>query len=104
MLGCLEENDGGERESGMFEGLEHTGTAPGGEPTAWETLRVQLVIWAGSATPATKSFLGGPSESTPPFLFKGVSTGHLTGELTEPPRNLLVGLGDELGVTPESWE
>lgn len=29
-------------------------------------LTVQLVMWAGSVTPATKSFLGGPSDSTPP--------------------------------------
>lgn len=61
-------------------------------------------MWAGSVTPATKSFLGGPSDSTPPFLFKGATDGHLTPELTDPPRNLRVGLGEELGVTPLSWE
>lgn len=61
-------------------------------------------MWAGSVTPATKSFLGGPSDSTPPFLFKGTTDGHLTPELTDPPRNLRVGLGEEFGVTPLSWE
>lgn len=95
---------GGESERGLLCGLEHMGTAPEEESTDWETLTVQLVMWAGSATPATKSFLGGPSDSTPPFRFKGATTGHLTAGLTEPPRNLLVGLGEELGVTPESWE
>lgn len=105
MLGCWDVNgEGGESESAMFWGLGHTGTALEGESIDWETLTVQLDMWPGSVTPATKSFLGGPSDSTPPFLFKGATTGHLTDELTDPPLNLLVGLGEELGVTPESWE
>lgn len=69
------------------------------------TLRVKL-LRCGSDTPATKSFLGGPSDSTPPFLFRGAKGGHRTGLTTG--LNLRVGLGEglgeELGVTPESWE
>lgn len=59
------------------------------------------LLLCGSVTPATNSFLGGPSDSTPPFLFRGARGGHRT-ELTAG-LNLRVGLGEELGVTPESW-
>lgn len=73
----------------------------GGEFEASETLREKL-LRCGSEIPATNSFLGGPSDSTPPFLFRGANGGHRTALTVG--LNLRVGLGEELGVTPESWE